>query len=121
MGIALCVNIAANAWLIPIYSFNGAAMASTISSIVLVLLGLPHVYKYKAFPLWDLSKRILLVLLAGALMATIVYEAQDVLPLVVVILLAVFLYPVSLFITRALSFSEMRLLVLQACGKSTRS
>lgn len=80
MGIALVVNVILNVLLIPNYTYIGAAVAATLSAMVLVMLGLPHVYQLTGFRAGMLIKKAGLMLVAAVMMGAVVWGLQQVLP-----------------------------------------
>lgn len=110
MGIALLLNIVLNIFLIPKFTYIGAALAALASTVFLVLLGLPWVYgmiKFDvAFILWRFAK----VVLACAFMGVIIYFLQGAVGLGLVILIAAAAYPALLLLLRAVTVEEIRAL-----------
>lgn len=108
MMIALVVNIALNALLIPYYTFNGAAIAAVASSIVLVALGIPWVYKVAPFRISFFAKKTALIGLSAAMMGGVLYFVQYTYPLLVLIPLGAVLYVASLFLLGAFTRAEIQ-------------
>lgn len=108
MMIALLVNIALNAWLIPTYSLNGAAIAALASSVVLVVLGLPWVYRVAPFNVGYLVKKAVLIGIAAFVMGFVLFFIQDSYHLILLIPVGAIIYTVTLFIVTAVTKSEFQ-------------
>lgn len=108
MGIALVVNIVLNAILIPKYTFNGAAVAALVSSIVLVMLGIPWVYKIAQFRIGFLMQKMFLVSVAAASMAFILFFVQNNYHLLILIPLGAIIYTAMLFAVGAITHAELQ-------------
>ena len=108
MCIALLVNLLCNFLLIPSLEFNGAAISFVISSIVLVLLGIPWVYKTAPFRIGYIVKKGILIGISALIMSFILFFIQNTYPLLALIPLSVFLYCGTLLLTGALSIQELR-------------
>lgn len=76
-GITLLINIILNYWLIPKYNIVGAGIAAFASNTILVLLGLPWVYKLLKFSWKNLIVKFVRLAVASAGMGLIVYYTQD--------------------------------------------
>ncbi len=111
MGIALIINVILNFILIPRYTYLGASISALTSSLVLVLLGLPWVYKITHFNVKFLLKKLFLIMLASGLMAAVIYFLRPALPLLGLIPVAGLAYLGSLFLVRAISLTELRQLI----------
>lgn len=107
MGIALIVNIALNAVLIPYMTFNGAAIAAVASSIVLVCLGVPWVYKIAPFNFTAILKKALLVGSSAGLMGLVLYMVQYNYSLFLLIPLGGVIYAALLMLTNAVTVDEL--------------
>lgn len=108
MGIALLINIVLNALLIPRYTFNGAAIAALVSSIVLVLLGMPWVYATARFSIKFVIQKLFLVGVAAGSMGFILFFIQYNYHLLVLIPLGVIIYTAMLFAVGAITPNEMQ-------------
>lgn len=108
MCIALAVNIALNIVLIPIYTFNGAAIAALASSVVLVLLGIPWVYKVAPFNIGYIVKKIILVGLSAGTMGFILFMVQENYHLLVQIPLGAIIYAALLLALGAVTPAELK-------------
>lgn len=110
MFIALVFNIIVNAILVPYYTFNGAAIAVCVSSIALVILGLPWVYKIAPFRIGFLFSKAARIGLAAGIMAAVLYFVQYNYPLFVLVPLGGVLYFAAAFITGGLTRQEVNAL-----------
>lgn len=110
MGIALLVNVVLNFILIPRYTFIGATISAVISSVVLVSLGLPVVYRVAPFNLRLLADRFFRGLFSSAIMGIVLFFLRSSVPLAGLLLLGLFLYPALLLFTRATTIQELLLL-----------
>lgn len=77
MGIALLTNIGLNFWLIPEYTFMGAAWSAAISTVLLILLGLPWTRKLINYRASFLFERGAKIILAAVLMGVFSYISID--------------------------------------------
>lgn len=107
MTIALIVNIVLNAILIPTYTFNGAAIAATASAVVLVLLGIPWVYKVAPFNVNFLVKKLILVGLSAGTMGFILFMVQENYHLLLQIPLGAIIYAALLLALGAVTKEEL--------------
>ncbi|OGY86049.1 MAG: hypothetical protein A2319_00570 [Candidatus Kerfeldbacteria bacterium RIFOXYB2_FULL_38_14] len=107
MFISLVVNIIINAILIPYYTYNGAALAVLASSILLVFLGLPWVYKIAPFNLAYLFKKGIKIFFAAALMTFVLYVVQSNYPIFVLIPLGALLYFFLIIFSGALKKEDL--------------
>lgn len=108
MCIALVVNIVLNAFLIPYYTFNGAAIAAVTSSVVLVCLGVPWVYKTARFQLLFIVKKVLLIGLAAGVMSFILYFIQYNYELYLLIPIGAIIYFAVLLILNGVTNEELK-------------
>lgn len=108
MGIAMLVNVILNVILIPRYTYIGASIAASVSSIVLVGLGIPTIIKIIDINFRFLFQKFLRVLLASLLMALVLYFLKPVFSLVFLFLLAFVLFFALLFIFRGLTTDEIQ-------------
>lgn len=113
MGIALAVNVILNVMLVPQYTYLGATFAAVTSTIVLVGLGLPHVYQITNFRSSLILKKFALAIMSAGIMGAGLGWFQFAVPmtkllLFVTILSGGMLYSVVLLLTRALSITELR-------------
>jgi len=106
MGIALLVNIVLNSILISQYTYVGAAIAAVVSSVVLVVLGLPHVYQIVQFNIQALLWRFVKTLVASVVMAGSVLWLQPYLSLLGLVGIGIVIYGLVLYLLRGISWSE---------------
>ncbi|MEK7158486.1 MAG: flippase [Patescibacteria group bacterium] len=108
MGIALLVNIILNFLLIPWYGYLGAATAAVVSSILVVALGLPVVYRTLPFHIPFLLVKSAKLLIASVAMGLITWGLRDTIPLIVNLVLSVAVYTIFVFLVRAFTVTELR-------------
>lgn len=108
MGISLVVNVVLNWLLIPYYTFMGAAYALLVSSVVLVLLGVPHVYRIAPFRSGYLFNKASRVAISAGLMSFVLYFIQHRYPVLVLIPMGGVLYVGALLLTGALTKAELQ-------------
>lgn len=116
MAAALAVNIILNFILIPRFTYIGATVAAVISAVLLVGLGLPHVYReihfYIRQLLWRAGKIMLAAMaMSGALLAVTASVPVDKIWFLVQLTIGVVVYASALFLVRAIRLSEIRQLV----------
>ncbi len=110
MGIALVVNVLLNIFLIPRYTFMGAAIAAAISSVVLLALGLPHVYKKIHFRTGTLIKYLSQTVLASLLMALAIAQLQFSMPIALLIIFGAVLYFIILMALGVITMADLRMI-----------
>ena len=110
MGIALLLNIVLNIILIPKFTYIGAAIAAVSSSIFLVFLGLPWVYKIIKFNISFLLGRFFKVIFSCILMGVIIFLLKGSINLVLVIIIAALSYPALILLFRAVTINEIKAL-----------
>lgn len=107
MGIALLGNVALNLVLIPQFTFVGAAWAATGSSILLVLLGLPHVKRLTHFSWMRAGKKILGIVAACAAMAGCIVLVESAWTWYWVVLMGMAVYALTLRITGVVTSQDV--------------
>jgi len=107
MFIALAVNIVLNSILIPHYTFIGAAIAVVASSIVLVLLGIPWVYRIAPFQIGYLTKKISIIAFAASIMAFVLFFIQHTYPLLISILIGILIYGAALYLLNGITNNDL--------------
>jgi len=112
-GITLLINIVLNILLIPKYNIIGAAIAAFISNTVLVLLGLPWVYKLLKFSWKNIMLKFIRLAVASIGMGLIVYFTQDYFAMVgnkwqllISMIIGIISYIILLIITKGLTKQE---------------
>ncbi|HVD24424.1 MAG TPA: flippase [Gaiellaceae bacterium] len=109
-GAALLVNIALNAALIPPYSYMGAAWATVITEVAVLVFSLWAAYPlHLGLPVRGLGR----ALAAGAILAAVL-AATHALPPLVQVAVGVLAYGVAVLVTGAVSRSELGLFVRRA-------
>lgn len=119
MGIALGVNVILNVLLIGPYNYVGATISSVATAVVIVLLGLPHVYQIIHFNIWWLVKKVLQTGCSATLMALALYYIHPLLvqhfsgKIIILISLGIsaLLYLPALLLTQAVSWQDSKLFV----------
>ncbi len=124
MGIALVTNVILNVLLIPQYTYIGAAIAASISTIILVGLGLPHVYQLTRFRFSVIFKKMFLATAAASIMGAVLWWLQVTLPQTKIMLLLVMaggaiIYGLACFLLRAVTRQDI--LALWTAIKPNRS
>ena len=102
-----------NILLMPSYTYIGAAVASCLSAIVLVGVGLPHVYQLTAFRWKQLAWKFFLFSVAAATMGILLWVAQTQLPntklmLLVEMIIGGMVYALVSLAIRAVRISEVK-------------
>lgn len=118
MSISLVVNVVLNLLLIPYYSFIGSTIALVVSSALLIVLGLPHVYRITPVNTVYLVKKCGRVAFAAGFMTVILFFIQGNYPLLFLIPIGAVLYGVALLLTNALTIDELRVLTHAVRKKS---
>ncbi len=108
MGIALLVNIVLNAWLIPVYTFVGAAVAAVASSVVLVVLGLPWVYHVARFRVRRIVTRGARIVAAALFMGFVLFFIQRSYPLLVLIPVGGLIYGAGVLLFGGVSIGDLK-------------
>lgn len=119
MGIALVVNIILNIILIPQHTYIGAAIAAVVSSVVLVVLGLPRVYSIVKFDSVVLFNRAAKATIAATVMTLVLHFVQPHLHFVALVGVGVVVYSVAIFVVRGITKSEIKELFQQVFSKAT--
>lgn len=102
--VAAIVNVILNSILIPKYSYNGAAVATVLSEIVICVLVLYSISKTEFKPNWSLLKPVAKVILSSLVMGVVLYFIGVGMWLAIPIGLVVYL--VMLLITRTLDDTD---------------
>lgn len=92
MGIAMAVNFFLNLWLIPSHTFIGASISMLVSTILLLLLGLPWARKILPFNVKKLSWQFTRITLVSVLMGVVLYNLQGMFHFSVLILIGMAVY-----------------------------
>lgn len=107
MTIALLLNIALNSILIPYYSLRGAAAASAISSVVLVLIGLPWVYQMTKFRIVVMIEKFFRIGTAALIMGVVLLIIQNHYSLLSCVMIGALLYTSCVLILRGITRTEL--------------
>lgn len=108
MAIALVVNVACNLLLIPKYTFIGAASSAFISSVVLVLLGLPHVKKMTRFSWKSIFKQLFGICAAAAAMGGLLVGLESVVKWYLLVGIAALTYLILLRLVGVISNQDLK-------------
>lgn len=119
MGIALLVNIIINIVLIPQYTYVGAAIAAVVSSVVLVLLGLPRAYSIVQFEIVPMLNRLALAVIASVSMLAALHLAQPYVHFVGLVGIGVGVYGLTLWLIRGITNAEIKELVRAVMSKNS--
>lgn len=98
--IAALFNVCLNLILIPVYSYDGAAIATVISEILITILTLYFISKTNYKPDLSLLKSVIKLVICGIILIIILYNIKVSLYLAIPIGLAVYL--LSLFLTKSI-------------------
>ena len=103
LGIVAAVNTVLNACLIPLWDYNGAAIANLLSYVLLFTLGISLVGRIvdydKKFLLWSLLK----ILIAGIIMALVVILLKGYLNFIAVIIIGMAVYGLLAYLLKIVS------------------
>lgn len=108
MFIALLVNVAMNALLIPRFSAVGAATAAVVSAVTLVALGLPWVYKESCFSIRYILTKLVLVAIPALIMGYMLSFIEDRVSLLLLIGLGGIIYAAGIIIFRTVNTQEWK-------------
>lgn len=97
-------NVALNLLLIPVYSYDGAAIATVLSEVLITVLTLYHVFKTDFKPDIGLLKTVIKLIIASVLLGAILYWINVSLWLAIPIGLVV--YIALLFVTRVIDDND---------------
>ena len=108
VGVAVLINIILNLILIPKFTYNGAALASLISTLVILILGLwavPKVVKYnKRYLILSFAKS----LFAALVMSALLYPLLGKLHFVILAVLGAVTYFLTLFLISGLKKNDIQ-------------
>ncbi|MFH1610385.1 MAG: flippase [Patescibacteria group bacterium] len=108
VGIAVAVNIVLNIILIPKMTFVGAAIASFVSSLVILFLGLyiaPKIVKFRKMPLLASFLR---TVISGGVMAVILTKLLFTVHFVILIPIGALIYFILLFLLGELKIKDIK-------------
>jgi O-antigen/teichoic acid export membrane protein len=121
IGIAMVTNIVLNIMLIPHFTFVGAAISSTLSSVLLLVLNIRIAYSVVRFHVWSFVMAIGKSLVAaGTMCIGILFLKESVHPFVT-ILAASLWYFVVLFLIRGFSMNDGKMLYRVVMRKVSHS
>ncbi len=110
-GIAMVLSIILNLLLIPRLGFLGAGITFFSSSLILYILGFAHALKIISLRKNYLILKTCKICISAIGMSIIAFFLKDILHIVFVILFSAIFYSIFLFLFRAISISEVRLLL----------
>ena len=102
--LAAIFNVCLNLVLIPIYSYNGAAIATVLSEILITFLTLYHIFKTDFKPDLRLLKNVLKLIVCGFILTVILYLINVSLWLTIPVGLVVYL--LSLILTKSIDNTD---------------
>lgn len=111
MGIASVVNVILNIILIPQWNSIGAAIAAVTSWIILLILGLPWVWRITSFNYSFLLVKLAKILFASFTMGIMLLALRDQISFVLSAILGVLIYSTALFLTRGITPQELSHLI----------
>ncbi len=109
IGICCALNVVLNLILIPMYGYNGAAIATLISVIALFLIQL--LFIKKTLSLVSLDRNSYGIIISSFLMGAFIYVFAD-MNLLILIVVCMLLYASFLYLTKSLSKDEMSMIKL---------
>jgi len=112
IGIAVIINIILNLILIPKYTYTGAAIASTISSLIILVLGLITADQVIKFNKKYLIVNFLKTFLSAVIMGVVIYYLIDKMHFAFLIILGIIVYFILLFLIRGFKKSDVRDLLI---------
>ncbi|MDP3971194.1 MAG: flippase [bacterium] len=107
MGIALLLNIILNIFLIPQYTYLGAAASAVISSIVLVALGIPRVHAVIKFKKKPIIYRLIKSIIAASVMALVLYLLREI-SVLALIPIGVVIYAIVIYLLKGITNAEIK-------------
>ncbi len=110
MAITVVINVALNLWLIPQYSFNGAAVSAFVSGFVLFFLGLRWVGKIVEYDKRFLLKTLGKVLAAASIMGTILFVSREYVTIFVSIPFGAIVYAIVIYAVGGVNRSDIQAL-----------
>ena len=102
--IAALFNVCLNAALIPLYSYDGAAIATVLSEMLITVLTLHHIFRTDYKPDFGLLKTILKLIICGIILFVAFYFLN--LQIWLAIPVGFLIYLISLFITRSIDNTD---------------
>lgn len=112
--IAAAFNVCLNMVLIPAYSYDGAAIATVLSEILITFLTLYYIFKTDYKPDLNLLKNIIKLIACGIILAVVLYYIHVSMWLAIPIGLIVYL--IALLITRSIDDTD-RYIIKELLGK----
>lgn len=107
MGIAMAANFLLNLWLIPSYTFIGASISMLVSTILLLVLGLPWARKILPFNVKQLVWQFIRITLVSILMGVVLYNLRGSFHFSVLILIGMAVYFPILYVSGVVTRSEI--------------
>lgn len=107
IGVAVMVNIVLNLILIPKYTYNGAALASTVSSLIILILGLVSVNKVIKYDKKYLLISFVKMILSAGIMWFVLQQLLFKVNFIVLAVLGALIYAGILFLVRGIKKSDL--------------
>jgi len=104
----LVLNVILNLLLIPVYGVTGAAIAAATGNLLLTIIGYIFISRIAKLPHKLLAKNFFSLFFSALLMGLAVYFLKSYLHYLLVIVLAGIIYTFSLFITKAITISQVK-------------
>ena len=98
--LAAIFNICLNLVLIPMYNYNGAAIATVLSEMLITALTLYHIFKTAYKPDFELLKNVIKIVICGLILSIILNFIQ--VPIWLAIPIGLVVYLISIFITKSI-------------------
>ncbi len=106
-AIAMIAIILFNLVLIPLYQYQGAAIASTASFFILALLGFIYTRKVINFGLKSIFFNFLKILIVSSAMGSMVYVLQNHINFIILVMMGVLIYAVGILILGIISKEDL--------------
>ena len=112
--IAAIFNVCLNLVLIPMFSYDGAAIATVLSEILITVLTLHHIFKTDYKPDLGLLKNVIKLIICGIILFVALYYLN--LSMWLAIPVGLIIYLISLFITRSIDDAD-KYIIKELLGK----
>ena len=108
VGVVMVINIILNILLIPTHGIVGASIAAFVGNALLTILGYMIAPQITKFSHWSVFKMALQISIAAAVMGGAVFFVNELSHFILAILVGVVVYPVMLFVTRAMDMVQLK-------------